>query len=98
VKIQRWKTRLRGARLLSINATDVSTIDDARRIIADLSVVRDGKCTLLVSSPELRDGLSNEGLPHLTLDQLNPRHFFHLPSGALDHCSNSSIVHHINRS
>lgn len=75
-KIPRWRTRLKNTWITQINGTDVSTIHAAKEILNNLPPLPRGTCKLLVHSTDLRDGLTNEGIPQLTLDQLNPRHFF----------------------
>jgi hypothetical protein len=54
------------------------TIEDARHALHSIAPLPRGICHLLLYSGEIRDGLTNEGIPQLSLDQLNPRHFFHL--------------------
>ena len=80
-RIPRWRTRIRGAWLIQINATPVSTISDAQAVFLQLS--RDGasSCILLFSHPEVTPDISNKGLPimsssdfsQFTHDQLNNR-------------------------
>ena len=80
-RIPRWRTRIRGAWLIQINATPVTTISDAQAVFLQLS--RDGasSCTLLFSHPEVTPDISNKGLPimsssdfsQFTHDQLNNR-------------------------
>ena len=79
-KIPRWKTRLKNTSLLRINDTPITSISDARDALSNIPHTVRGICRLLVSASELRDGLTNEGLPQISLDQLNPRHFFNIPS------------------
>lgn len=76
-KIPRWCTRLKGSCLLQINGTPVSTITNAHQTLSTLPASMHGQCTLLMSSSEIRDGLTYEGIPRLTLDQLSPRYFSH---------------------
>ena len=76
-KIPRWKSRLRNVCLLKVHDTPISTIADVTSALATLPLTSRGSCKLLVSSSELRDGLTYEGIPQISLDQLNPRHFFH---------------------
>jgi hypothetical protein len=75
-KIPRWKTRLRNTWLTHVNDTRVESLDHVATLFADLPRTSHGSCRITVVAPELRDGLTNEGIPQLTLDQLNPRHFF----------------------
>jgi hypothetical protein len=78
-KIPCWRTRLRHTWLTRINDIDVSTAAHVATVLAALPVTSRGLCHLLLHSTDLQDGLSNEGIPQITLDQLNPRHFFASP-------------------
>ncbi len=75
-KIPRWRTRIKNTWLTKIEDTPVSTVTDATSILNQLPLLPTGTCRLLVHSSDIRDGLTNEGIPQLTLDQINPRHFF----------------------
>ena len=80
-RIPCWRTRLRGAWLISINGTPVSLILDAQSIFQELLANGALSCTLLFSHPEVTPDISNKGLPILSLsdfsqfthDQLNNR-------------------------
>ncbi len=78
-KIPRWRTRLKNTWLFRINNSAVSTISDVTKLLDSLPHAARGICRLLVRSADLRDGLTNEGIPQLSLVQLNPRHFFAIP-------------------
>ena len=95
-KIPRWKTRLRNTCLERVNDTPITSISVAIDTFARIPHSTRGTCRLLVSASELRDGLSNEGLPQLSLDQLNPRHFFNIPSNGT--YSNNMLATMIRRS
>lgn len=69
-KLPRWRSR-------------VLTIDDVIPTLTSLPQVSHGTCCLGLSSPELIDGLTSEGIPQLSLDQLNPCCFFHDPPNNL---------------
>jgi hypothetical protein len=79
--VPRWRTRLRGAWLIQINGTTVSSIRDAQAIFARLASERTPTCTLLFSHPEITPNILNKGLPIMTKsdfsqfthDQLNNR-------------------------
>ena len=96
-KIPRWKTRLRNTCLLAINGSPVTSISDATSLIAALPTTSRGQCRLLVSASEIRDGLTNEGIPQLTLDQLNPWHFFKISSHTGTY-ANSTLARMIHQS
>ena len=80
-RIPRWRTRIRGAWLISINGTTVTSIADAQRVFQTLSGTGATSCTLLFSHPEVTPDISNKGLPilsssdfsYFTHDQLNNR-------------------------
>ena len=96
-KIPRWKTRLRNTNIVGINDNPISSIADAETLIANLPQTTRGTCRLLVTASELRDGLTNEGIPQVSLDQLNPRHFFRIPSHT-GHYSNNTLANMIRQS
>ena len=80
-KIPRWKTRLRNTCLLAVNGSSVTSISDVKAIISNLPpalTVALAGCWYLL--PRYETDLTNDGIPQLTLDQLNPRHFFKIPS------------------
>ena len=79
-KIPRWRSRIRNTWLTCVNDTPVATLDDAARAFSALPQTPRGVCILTLASSELRDGLTNEGIPQISLDQLNPRHFFAMES------------------
>jgi hypothetical protein len=78
-RIPRWRTRIRGAWLITINGTSVSSISDAQGVFQQLSATGAPLCTLLFSHSEITPDISNKGLPILsssdfsqfTHDQLN---------------------------
>jgi len=80
-RIPRWQTRIRGAWLISINGTTVTSIADAQRVFQTVSGTGAASCTLLFSHPEVTPDISNKGLPilsssdfsYFTHDQLNNR-------------------------
>ena len=72
-KIPRWRSRLKEAWLISINGTPVSTHAEARQVFAALASSRVTSCSLLFSHPEIKHGLTNDGIPQINLDQLNNR-------------------------
>ena len=96
-KIPRWKTRLRNTCLLAVNGLTVHSISDVTSVISDLPPAHRGTCRLLVSASEIRDGLTNDSIPQLTLDQLNPRHFFKIPSHT-GHHTNATLARMIHQS
>jgi hypothetical protein len=80
-RIPRWRTRICGAWLITINGTSVSSISDAQSVFQQMSANGAPSCTLLFSHLEISPDISNKGLPILsssdfsqfTHDQLNNR-------------------------
>ncbi len=78
-KVDKWRLYLRGAWLIQVGHTPVSTIAEANRAFKGLYDKGANSVTLLFSHPELRRDISNKGLPiissppytQLTHDQLN---------------------------
>ncbi len=68
-RIPRWRTRLRGAWLLSVDGTPVNSIASVQQAFNSLSLSRASSCILLFAHPEISHGISNRGLPLLSLDQ-----------------------------
>ncbi len=78
-KLPRWRTRLRGGSLIQINDSTIASIANAISVFSHIPHQLRGTCRLLISTHELRDGLTAEGIPQIGLDQLNPHHFFNIP-------------------
>jgi hypothetical protein len=78
-KVDRWRVNLRGAWLIKVGSTLISTISDAQAAFKALYESNSPSVTLLFSHPELRRDISNKGLPIVSLalfsqqthDQLN---------------------------
>jgi hypothetical protein len=75
-KIRNWRSRLKHAWLISIDGTPVDTVEDVNSALHSAFVAGRPTCVLLFSHPEIRHGLTNEGIPQVLLDQLNPRLLF----------------------
>jgi hypothetical protein len=80
-RIPRWRSRIKGAWLIKVRDTQVSTIADAKMAFAMASDSGVPSLTLLFSHPEVRQDVSHEGLPVVSSapfsqhvhDQLNKR-------------------------
>jgi hypothetical protein len=70
-RIARWRTRLQGAWLLSVNRTPVTTLSDVQQMFYDLSLWQVAKCILLFAHPKISHGLSNKGKPLLRRNQIS---------------------------
>jgi hypothetical protein len=75
-KIRAWRSRLRGARILAIDSTPVSTVDDIKNALLSLAALGSKKCSILMAHSALRDGLVETGIPQVNVDQLNNRYSF----------------------
>jgi hypothetical protein len=69
-RVPRWRTRLHGTWLLSVNGTPVHTLAEAHQVFHDLYLRNAASCILLFSHPGISHGLSNKGLPLLCRDQI----------------------------
>ncbi|EJK69950.1 hypothetical protein THAOC_08742 [Thalassiosira oceanica] len=75
-RIPRWKSRLRQAWLVAVNGIEVSTTDEVATVLSQVIASDQPECSLLFAKPEIRHGLTNDGIPQVNLDQLNPRSSF----------------------
>ena len=73
-KIRAWRSRLRGARILEVEGTPVSTIDELSKALLHLKDKGATKCSILMAHSAIRDGLVETGIPQVNIDQLNHRH------------------------
>ena len=74
-RIRRWRSRLKRAWLVKIGSYEVNTVEEVRQSL--LRCTTDpaeniADCLLTFSYPEIKHGLTNEGIPQGNLDQLNP--------------------------
>jgi hypothetical protein len=73
-KIRAWRSRLRGAWIIKVDDTMISSISDIEQAL--LRAKNDGhrSCTILMAHDAIRDGLVETGIPQINVDQLNGRH------------------------
>ena len=107
-KIPNWRSRIRGAWLVEINGTPISTLTDVHTALDHAVTNRDKTCHLLFAHPEIQHGLTNDGIPQINIDQMNPRLKFsdfpmpHVPEvlkpqvKALWNMENSGVHEYIN--
>jgi hypothetical protein len=69
-RVPGWRTRLRGAWLLSVNGTLVHTLAEAPQVFHNLYFRDAASCILLFAHPRISHGFSNKGLPLLCCDQI----------------------------
>ncbi len=62
-KVDKWRTHLRGAWLISIDGIEVSTIAATQEAFAWLSETSHHTCTLVLSHPHISPDISNRGVP-----------------------------------
>ena len=81
-RIDKWRTRIRGAWLQSINDIPVESLPDVHAVFDNLSLTKAANCTLTFAHPEISPDISQHGLPiiaqddyfsQFTHDQLNNR-------------------------
>jgi hypothetical protein len=80
-RIARWRTRIRGAWLIQVDGTPVTSISDTKAVFTRLSCSNSPRCILQFSHPKVSPDISNKGLPvmsksdfsQFTHDQLNNR-------------------------
>jgi hypothetical protein len=75
-KIRAWRSRLRDARLISINDHPIHCIQDIIDIFLLLATTNAPKAILLMQHSAIRDGLVETGIPQVNVDQLNCRFAF----------------------
>jgi hypothetical protein len=63
-----WRVNLRGAWLIKVGSTQISTISNAQSAFWSLYETSAPSVMLLFSHPELRRVISNKGLPIVSLD------------------------------
>jgi hypothetical protein len=68
--IPRWRSRLRGAHIRSINNIPVHSIRDVKSIITEQRQLRQTTVTIQFAKP-LAPSMADHGVPQLHLDQLN---------------------------
>lgn len=96
-KIPQWKSRLCNVCLLTINDPPITCISNVTSVLNALPHTNRGTCKLLISASEIRDGLTYKGIPQISLDQLNPCHFFKTTAHN-GYPSNNMLTHMIHRS
>jgi hypothetical protein len=73
-KIPRWRSRIRRAWLLMVDGKEVHSKADVFEALACIRDEGRQDCKLLLAHPEIKDGLTNEGIPQISIDQLNARY------------------------
>jgi hypothetical protein len=73
-KIQAWRSRLRGARILEVNDTPVATSDKLAQALLRLKDKGAKSCIILLAHSAICEGLVETGIPQVNIDMLNNRH------------------------
>ena len=75
-RIPRWRSRLKRAWLVKVGPYEVNTLEEVQQTLLRYTTdpAEDIASRLLTfSHPEIKHGLTNEGIPQVNLDQLNPK-------------------------
>ena len=73
-RVRAWRSRLRGAWLIKVAEFHITSLKSARDAFAAVEKRRDNSCKLLFAHTEIKDGLTDNGIPQVNIDQLNNRH------------------------
>ena len=57
---------------MKVNGVDVRSTADVSNALIDATRQGYSSCALLFAQPEIQHGLTNEGIPQVNIDQLNP--------------------------
>ncbi len=75
-KIPRWRSTLHGAWLRQVGDVTIRLLQDVQQSLATLIASGAPFCTLIFSHSEIHHGLTNDGIPQVNIDQLNPKTLF----------------------
>ncbi len=75
-KIPRWRSTLHGAWLRQVGDVTIRSLQDVQQSLVALIDSSTPFCTLIFSHPEIPHGLTNDGIPQVNIDQLNPKTLF----------------------
>jgi hypothetical protein len=78
VRINKWRSRCRGAILLEVEGKPVQSTKDVASILENLKQRKFKKARILLAHPEVKGGLTSTGIPQLHIDQLNTRFIMNL--------------------
>ena len=71
-KILRWRSTLHGVWLWKVGDVTIRLLQDVQQSLATLIASGAPFCTLIFSHPEIRHGLTNDGIPQVNIYQLLP--------------------------
>ena len=72
-KIDKWRSRCRGATVLEVDGRPVQSQVEVEAILKNLKARDCDFCKITLAHPEIKYGLTSQGLPQLHIDQLNTR-------------------------
>ncbi len=75
-KIPWWRSTLHGAWLRQVGDVTIQSLQDVQQSLTALIASGAPFCTLIFSHPEIRHGLTNDGIPQVNIDQLDPKTLF----------------------
>jgi hypothetical protein len=95
-RIDKWRSRCRGAVLLEVEERKVQSAKEVHEILVNLKERDFKKCRFTLAHLEIKHGLTSKGIPQLHIDQLNTRFIMNLDhivrQEALKVISGGSIV------
>lgn len=74
-RIPRWRSRIKGAWLMQVRNSPIQTISDVRDALQRTHTRGNQFCELLLAHAELKDGLTQDGIQQINIDQLHTRFF-----------------------
>ncbi len=75
-RIPHWWSTLRGTWLQQVGDVTICSLQDVQQSLATLIASGTPCCTLIFSHPEIHHGLTNNSIPQVSIDQLNPKTLF----------------------
>jgi hypothetical protein len=71
--IDKWRSRCHGAAVLEVEGRPISSTKEFHNILKNLKDRDITKCQITLAHPEIKTGLTSQGIPQLHIDQLNTR-------------------------
>jgi hypothetical protein len=84
-RIDKWRTRCRGAWIIEVNGIPVNEIEDVARVLQQCKEKGYNSVKILMAHPEIKTGLTSKGIPQIHIDQLNPKFILNLDHIAKQH-------------
>lgn len=77
-RIDKWRSRCRGATLMEVEGMPVRSPRDVNKVLLNLKGRNFKKCRITLAHSEIKAGLTSKGIPQLHIDQLNTRFIMNL--------------------